>query len=279
MFCTGQAFHTVQRAEDSSSEILYTVRFFTPLLIVVQARHSSITAYYRRKDTIVVAVIANGRSIDAFLIIGNTGRTFTLAFRKVDIQVAKFALIIMDTNHGTARAGIGILTDGDTAGIILAFRCAKSKCFFQRTTHIHGCGIFTNDNAVTLIEIAVDIRIITDGYIASIIAVFIRLSATSPHEVIIADRNTAICTIQNILVTDADDILLIIEISKRCVIIFTANAIVANDDRISQTRNIRIVISSKDCILGIGNFIISTNCVEMRSSSNRVTKPINHIII
>ena len=101
MFCTAQAFYTVQRAENSSAKVLYTVRFFTPLLIVVQAGHSSITAYYRGEDTVVIAVIANGRSIDAFLIFANTRMASTLVLRKVDIQITKFALIIMDTNHGT----------------------------------------------------------------------------------------------------------------------------------------------------------------------------------
>ena len=97
---------------------------------MIQAGHSSITAYYRGEDTVVIAVIANGCGIDTFLIIANTRRTFNLAFRKVDIQVAKITLIIMDTNHGTARTGIGILTNSDTAGIILAHRCAKSKGLF-----------------------------------------------------------------------------------------------------------------------------------------------------
>ena len=156
----------------------------------------------------------------------------TLVLRKVDFQITKFALIIMDTNHGTARTSIGILTDGDTAGIVFTFRGTKSKCFFQRSTHIYNCSIFTNDDTVTLIEIAVNIGIITDGYIASIIAVFLRLSAASPHEVVITDRNTAICTIQDILIANADDVLLITEISKCRIIIFTTNTIVANDDRI-----------------------------------------------
>ena len=185
----------------------------------------------------------------------------------------------MDTNHGAARAGIGILTNGDTAGIVFTFLRAKGKGLFQGTAHIHCCSIFTNDDTVTLIEIAVNIGIITNCYITGIIAVFLRLSAASPHEVVITDRNTAICTIQNIFVAYTDDVLLITKISKFSFIIFTSNAIVANDDRISQTRNIRIVISSKDRILGIGNPIIGTNSIQMRSSGNRVTKPINHIII
>ena len=232
MFCTAQAFYTVQRTENSSAEILYAVRLFAPFFIVIQSRHSSITTYYCREYAIVVAVIANGRSIDAFLIFANTRMASTLVLRKVDIQITKFALIIMDTNHGTARTSIGILTDGDTAGIILAYRCAKGKGFFQRAGHINNRCILTDDNAVTLIDITIDIGIITNRYITSIIAVCIRISATSPHEVIIADRNTAICTIQNIFVAYADNVLLIIEISKFGFIIFTANAIVANDDRV-----------------------------------------------
>ena len=83
-----------------------------------------------------------------------------------------------------------------------------------------------------MIEIAVDIRIIANGYITGIIAIFLRLSTTSPHEVIIADRNTAICTIQNIFIADADNVFLIIEISKFCFLI-ALNTIVTNDDRIS----------------------------------------------
>ena len=199
---------------------------------MVQARHSSITAYYRREHTIVIAVITDGRGIDAFLIVGNTGRTFILALRKVDIQIAKFTLIIMDTNHGAARAGIGILTNGDTAGIVFTFWRAKGKGLFQGTAHIHCCSIFTNDDTVTLIEIAVNIGIITNCYITGIIAVFLRLSAASPHEVVITDRDAAICTIQDILIANADDVLLITKIGKCRIIIFTTNTIVANDDRI-----------------------------------------------
>ena len=39
-------------------------------------------------------------------------------------------MIIMDTNHSTTRAGIGIFTNSNTAIIILAFRCTKSKIIF-----------------------------------------------------------------------------------------------------------------------------------------------------
>ena len=129
-----------------------------------------------------------------------------------------------------------------------------------------------------MIEIAVDIRIIANGYITGIIAIFLRLSTTSPHEVIIADRNTAICTIQNIFITDTDNILLIVEISKFCFLI-TLNTIIANDNRISQSRSIFVVIPKENCILGIGDGIIGTDGIQMGSAIDGIIETIHHVIL
>ena len=128
-----------------------------------------------------------------------------------------------------------------------------------------------------MIEIAVDIRIIANGYITGIIAIFLRLSTTSPHEVIIADRNTAICTIQNIFITDTDNILLIVEISKFCFLI-TLNTIIANDNRISQSRSIFVVIPKENRIFSILNCVISTDGIQMRSAIDGIIETINHIV-
>ena len=60
---------------------------FAPFGIFIYTGYSRITAQNSRKGTVVIAVIANRSSINTCLIITNTRRAFTLAFRKIDIYI------------------------------------------------------------------------------------------------------------------------------------------------------------------------------------------------
>ena len=99
-------------------------------------------------------------------------------------------MIIMDTNHSTTRAGIGIFTNSNTAIIILAFRCTKSKIIIKSNSHISNCSLLANSYTVALINITIDICLAAYGHIActkSIIPGSIAL-----NDNIITDSNTFI---------------------------------------------------------------------------------------
>ena len=110
----------------------------------------------------------------------------------------------MDTDHSAARTGIGILTYSDTAGIILAHRCAKGKGLFQRAIHIDNGRILANDDAVALVDIAVDIGIITNRHITGVVTITSR--TITFHEIIITNRNGTICFRHDVSIAEANNI-------------------------------------------------------------------------
>ena len=140
---------------------------------------------YSSKRTIIEAIRTKGRHVDVVEVIAQLLGICAIHF----IDIGDSTFIHVRTNHQTACTGKAVAADGDAAGFIawvkrnvIAFELSLTKSIFSfcAAICIFNASILAKSNAAPLINIGIDIRILTDSYIATIGIRFIAITGTNP---------------------------------------------------------------------------------------------------